>query len=422
MQQKSAAWWQTLTGASVEWRYGVDLLAADEATPLENVTLADLFAADRLVEGSATVTLDVTAPTRRSCQLTLRTTDGRYLPGIASFPSGGAGSPKATGLTWYTVRYRPWFDLLTGFDSKGNKIYDRTYLGIFVLVTPEVFAKVEGATVQLTLLDKSALLQKPFRVTATSLPTYVANSVTVGGYPKGQAIDAVMSDLATRGGIPATRQLFHPAPGVTLPADFPVAEGDEWWTHLAALANSLAHLLFFDTTGNLVRTPSPLGLNAPSLWTVAPGVAAITAAVDRTTNLINTYNHVVVVGASSSTATVRGDAQVTDPSNPYHKQQIGERTVYWGANGLGDMTPDPTITTAAAAKTRAQQLLAEHLGQQETAVLTGRNVPVLDGYDRITVAVPQSGLNLDLFVSQIQWNLAHGGMTATLARWFAIGS
>lgn len=412
-----------LAAADAEWRAGVDLLASDEATPLEAGGLYDLTAADRLLPGSASVTLDTTQAVMRTLTLALRTSDGRYLPGASGYPSGGAGSPTATGLTWFNVRYRPWLDLATGFNADGSRIWTRTYLGVFVLTQPQVQVSVTGAIAQLTLADKTALLQKPYRLTAANLPTYTASGGhTAAGYAAGTSVDTAMLDLASRGGIPAARVNFEPTT-TTLPGDYAVAEGDEPWTHLSALAATLGHVLYFDRVGALVRRANPLALNTPPVWTFTPGPLCTVSTIQRATDFSNTFNHIIVCGGSSATALVRGEATVTDPASPYHSNQLGDRVTFWGQNGLGDMTPDPTIGTTGAAQAQAQLLLAQHLGQQEAIQAQGRSVPTLAPYDRITVVAPHAGLATDAQITQLTIPLdTTGAMSLTAAKWLQVGS
>ncbi len=412
MQQKSSSYWTSVQASSAEWNYGVDILQSDESTLM-------LDASSYLVESSSSVSLDTTQPTHRALKLTLRNSSGIFLPGIAGSPSGGSGSTTASGYVWYNVRYRPWIDLRTGYDSSGNKIFDRTYLGIFVLSQPETDVKVDGTLTALTLLDKSALLTKPFLITNSTLPTFTKNGHTVGGYASGSTFDSVMHDLATRGGIPAAKHLFTPST-LTIPADYSIAEGSQFWDHLQALAGSMAHVIFFDGAGNLVREPTPLLTNSPSVWTFAPGPQSIISEIKRTTDLHETYNHIIVVGGSAQTGTYRGEAQVSDPSNPYHQNYIGDRIVYVGKDGkLDDQTPDPSIGSIAQADARAQMILAQHVGQQESVTITSRNIPALEPFDRVTVNVSLAGLNLDFMAQKITWNLAHNGMTIDATRWYS---
>lgn len=368
------------------------------------------------------MTLDVTSASARGFTCTLRSSDGRYLPGAAGFPSGGVGSPTATGLIWYGTRFRPWMDLRVGTDAQLQPIYDRTYLGIFVLVSPEMQVTVSGGVVALTLLDKSALLQKPFRITASALPTYTTGGHSAGGYAAGSTFDSVMTDLATRAGVPAGKLNFTPST-LTLPQDYPITEGSEWWTHLTALAASMSHVLYFDALGTLVRRPDPTSLATPSAYTFSadPSTGVIITA-NRKTDLASTYNHVIVLGASSSGDLYRGEATVQDASSPYHSNQIGDRVVYVGQNGFDDLTPDPTIGSSGQATTKAQVTLAQTLGQMETFDLTARNNPAFEAYDRITVNLDQAGSQLDAILRRATWNLDNTGMTLEATRWFAAGS
>lgn len=422
MQQKSAAYWTSLVAENSEWRYGVDIVAADEVTPLEDVTILDANASDRMVMKSGAVTLDTSAKTHRGHKLQLRTKDGRYLPGPAGYPSGGAGSPLATGLVWFNVRYKPWIELRTGFTPTGSKIWDRTYLGVFVITQPEVQVYIHGAIATLNLLDKSVLLQKPFVLLSSNLPTWVKGGHTVSGYQKGSSFDSVMRDLAIRSGVPAGKITFEPS-ALTLPADFNVIEGDEPWTLLQTLAGSMAHVLYFDHVGNLVRRDHPLYLNTPSVYTFSPGATSIISEVDRTVDLTNTYNHLISLGASTKGVLVRGEAQITSVHSPYHKSQIGERINYIGKDGkLGDMTPDTTINTIAQAQKRAQVVLAQHIGRQETIMVKSRNIAPLEPYDRFTINVPQAGLNMDFLAEKITWSMSHDGMQIDATRWVQVGS
>lgn len=420
MLSKSSAYWSAQQASVVDWRYGLDILASDEATALEDSTVFDQNASDRLMPKSAKVELDTSAASHRQFSLMLRSSDRRYLPGPLGYASGGDGSPLASGLVWYNTRYRPWVDLRTGFTSSGSKIWNRTYLGIFVLVQPEVQVVSAGTTTTLTLIDKAALLQAPFRLTASNLPTFSKSSHTVSGYAKNSSIDTAMRDLATRAGVPSSKLLFEPTSS-TFPADWTIIEGDEPWTHLQNMAGSLGHVLYFDQFGNLVRREHPLYLNsAPSAFTFTPGPYCTVSKVDRKIDLQQTYNHVVALGASSKVALIRGEAQVTNLASRYHKNQIGERVCYVGKDGkLGEMTPDPAIQTLAAAQKRAQVVLAQHVGRQEEVGIDCRNIPPLEPYDRVTVAVADAGLNLDFLVDKCEWQLAHDGMHIDVSRWVA---
>lgn len=418
MQQVSRAYLEAMVATSAEWQYGVDLLAEDEATLLENPNAYNMNATDRLVDSSASVSLDVTAKTHRSFQLTLRNDDGRYLPGAAGSVSGGTGSPVATGLVWYDVRYRPWITLRSGWNN-GTKVWTKIPLGIYVLTQPLTQVQSTGATIGLSLLDKSSLLTKPFLITNSTLPTFTQNGHTVGGYANGSTFDSVMHDLATKGGIPASKHVFVPST-LTLPANYTINEGTEFWTHLQTLAGSIAHVLYFDGNGNLVRRPIPMLTNEQSVMTFAPGPYSIVSEVKRTSDLHATYNHVVVVGGSAQTGTFRGEAEIQDPTNPYYKGKIGDRIVYVGKNGkLNSMTPDPSIGSVSQAQSRALMILTMHVGQQETVELKTRNIPILEPYDRMTVQISQAGLSLDYMAQQLVWNLSHNGMTITATRWYA---
>jgi hypothetical protein len=422
MQQKSNAWWTALRSSVVDWRYGLDILADDEQTLLEDPTIFDQNATDQLMPGSGYVQLDVTAAHTRSLQVSLRNTNNRYLPGPAGFPSGGAGSPIATGLVWYDVRYRPWISMRTGFDVAGNKIWDYTYLGIFVLTSPDTQIKANGSQIVLTLLDKSALLSAPYLVQSSSMPLYSSGGIDVGGYASGILFDDAMHDAATNAGVNADQQLFEPST-LTLPTDYAITEGMEWWTVLSDLASSMSHVIYFDAAGNLVRHSDPRLINAPSRYTYAPGPTSIISSIERKGNFSTTYNHVIVLGGSSTTPDYRGEAQVTDPSSPYHANQIGDRLVFVGKDGkLNDMTPDPNIGTQQQADDSAASYLAQFVGEQEAITIMGRNVPCFDAYDRFTVNVPLSGLNTDFLVQKCKWNLDNTGMQLDSVKWFTVGS
>jgi hypothetical protein len=203
-------------------------------------------------------------------------------------------------------------------------------------------------------------------------------------------------------------------------------DGTDWWTHLRVLAGSMAHVIYFDGGGYLVRRPDPLLQNVGPAFTFTPGPTCIVSQVTRKVLLTDAYNHIIVTGGSSTKAVVRGEAQVNDPTSPYHKNNIGDRVVYVGKDGkFNDMTPDPTIGTIAQAQTRAQAILARCIGQQETVTIKCRNIPPMEPYDKVTVNVPGAGLALDMSVDKITWELSHqsgGGMTLTCSRWFVIGS
>ncbi len=430
MQAKNAAWWAALTAPSANWQYGVDVLAADEQTPLEDTTLFDLFASDRLVPDSSQIDLDTSATTHRKFTVQLRNSDGRYLPGPAGYASGGHGSPTALGLAWLSARYRPWIALSTGYSISPAGVvtltYDTTYLGIYVLSQPEMLVYSYGGVATLTLLDKSALLAKPNLITNATLPTYTAaGGHTAGGFLAGTPFTTVMQTLASSGGIPAVAQQIDPN-ALTLAEDYTIVEGDDWWTHLQAIAASLSWVCYFDSIGKLRVRADPTTVNLPSVLTLAPGAGSIMSEVDRQTDYTQTYNHMICIGASSKrTGTVRGEAEVQDPANPYYKGNIGDRICYVGKDGkLNDKSPDPNLATTAMATTKAGVYLARHLGQLDQIVVSGRNIPAVEPYDRVTLTVPQAGINMDAMLTANTWRLGHqsgGGMQATYSRWYGVG-
>lgn len=434
MQSQSAAYFTAYTGASVGWRYGVDILASDEHTPLEDTSLQDMFAADRLVDGQAQVVLDTTQPTHRRFTMQLRNADGRYLPGPSGYASGGSGTSTATGLVWFTARYRPWVDLQVGNSSSGAPTYERTYLGMFVLTQPEVqvgtqYSAAQARTV-LTLMDKSTLFQKPYRITNAQLPTYTLGGHTVGGYASGYNVVSAIADLASKAASVngfTLRTAFTPS-SATLPVDYSIKEGNDYWTHMQALAASIQYTLYFDHKGTLVARPDPLTTNAPKVWTFAPGSSSTMSALDRVVDLSQTFNHIICVGAGSKKAgTVRGEAYVSDPTSPYHANKIGDRIAYVGKDLklVASAAADALIGTQAQAQAVAQLALARHVGQLESMSIQARNLPALEPFDRVVVNSSQVGVNLDYLASQITWKFQHtqgGSMSLGLSRWFTVGS
>lgn len=434
MQAKSSTWWSALQAHVANWTYGVDLLAADEQTSLENTSIYDQFASDRLMPGQSEIDLDTSAKTHRKFTLHLRNSDGRYLPGPSGFASGGQGSPTATGLTWLNVRFRPWIALATGYSVSASGAvsltYDRTYLGIYVLTQPEMQVLAYGGIAILSLLDKSTLLCKPNLISSnTYIPTYTATGgKSAAGYPAGYSLTAAIDDLISHAyanlGISgaAARVSIEPN-GLTLPNDYPITEGDDFWTHIQAIAASCGFVAYYDSLGAFVCKQNPLTINAPSAYTFKPGPRSIISKVDRQTDFSNTFNHFAVLGGSSKHGLVRGEASVQDPSNPYHRDRIGDRLCFVGSGGkLGDLTPDPNVASIAQAQVLAQTYLAAHLGEQEQVQVAGRNIPALEPYDRCTLIVPGAGLAMDFLLTSCTWRLGHdqgGGMQATFNRWYS---
>lgn len=438
MQSKSTSWWTALHANVTNWTYGVDLLAADEQTPLENTALTDQFASDRLMPGQSEIDLDTSAKTHRKFTLQLRNSDGRYLPGPSGYASGGAGSPTARGLVWLDVRFRPWIALATGYSVSASGAvsltYEKTYLGIYVLSQPEMQALAYGGIAILNLLDKSALLCAPNRISSnTYIPTYTATGgKSAAGYPAGYSLTAAISDLIVHAyanlGISGAAARVNIEPNsLTLPDDYPIAEGDDFWTHIQAIAATCNFVTYFDSLGQFHARTNPLAVtNLPSTYTFKPGPHSIISQVDRQTDFTNTYNHFVVLGGSSKTGTIRGEATIQDPSNPYYWKKIGDRLCFVGSGGkLNDTTPDPTISSVDQANTLAQTYLAAYLGQQEQVQVTGRNIPALEPYDRCTINVAGVGTAMDFMLTSCTWRLGHdqgGGMQATFDRWYTVGS
>lgn len=132
--------------------------------------------------------------------------------------------------------------------------------------------------------------------------------------------------------------------------------GSDPWKAAQSMAASIGCDLFFDPNGVCVLRP--ISLVGDPAWTYAEGSQAMILYVNRRLNDEKVFNHVVVTGETSGTATpVRAEAFDNNPSSP---------TYYLGAYGdVVTFEASSFITTTAQAQAAANRKLAKVLGLSE---------------------------------------------------------
>jgi hypothetical protein len=311
----------------------------------------------RLPVTGGSVTVDRTATTRRTCQVTCIDPLGVLVPtGTSSL------------LTPFGTELRPYRGVL--YDDGTTEVVP---LGIFRLSKSSVKTAATGApqiTLEASDLSRTVSRNKflvPYTVaTGTNLVTAVQGILALT-FPDLQ-YDAISTTRTT-----AAPQLYD-------------ASSDPW-TAVTSLASSLGCDIYFDVDGWVVIAPPPdiSALPAPEFTYIDGQNCSL---IDMTQVFTDDpgYNGVVVTGASpgNTAPAVTATAWDDDPASA---------TYYLGPYGaVPQFVTDQTITTAADALTTAQALLSGQLGFSSQLSATGIVNPDYEAGD--VVQVDQPGANV----------------------------
>lgn len=159
-----------------------------------------------------------------------------------------------------------------------------------------------------------------------------------------------------------------------------VSDAGDPWQDILDLATAVGCEAFFDPTGTFVFRPVPDPRRGNPVWAFDDNSNPTVVEAKRELSDEQTYNYVVVLGESTSSANpVSAFAFDNDPSSATY------------VNGPYGTVPTrltfPLITTQAQAQSTADALLLNSLGAADTVTLTCVPMPALEPGDIVTVDV-----------------------------------
>lgn len=341
-------------------------------TVLRSGTTVALPAPINILDGSK-ITLDRTAPIRRSVDLKCADPTGLLVPKKASDPLAPYGNELAVSV---------------GF-TYADGTTEVLPQGVFPIET--VVSDTEG-NIEISGRDRAsvisqAVLEDPYALTP--------------GADLGAAIQGALSAR-----YPGTLAFSFTSTGLTVPATaVAYQEGQDIWQAMFDLAFNNGYELFFDVVGRCVLQPIPNPLAATSVWSYTPGPASIVLDEKDSLTSAGVVNVVVVIGeggaigsGGAAATPVKAKAEVSDTTSLiYPAAPFGRRP---------KIVNDSTITTVAQAQAAANAQLLAVAGSGEVLGFNAAPHPAHDPGDVVHLTSAQLGL--DTFVVLNGWDLDLG--------------
>jgi hypothetical protein len=142
-------------------------------------------------------------------------------------------------------------------------------------------------------------------------------------FTKGQIVEQVIKNIALNAGI--TRFNFD-ITGQTLQQDYLFEMHSERWPAIKDLAIAHGYEVKFDAQGYMILQEFRDPVTDPAVWTFSTGEMGMVSEWARRAKDDRLYNHVSVVGESSSGILAWAEARNTNPTSPSRIARIGERT------------------------------------------------------------------------------------------------
>lgn len=155
-------------------------------------------------------------------------------------------------------------------------------------------------------------------------------------------------------------------------------QGGDAWQDIQDLATAIGFEAFFDAKGVFVFRPVPDPSIGDAVWEFDENIIPLVAEATRELSNEQTFNHVIVVGQSTSSSNpVTAEAFDNNPSSPtYILGPYGEVT---------ERLTFSTITTQDQAQAAANALLLNSLGGADTVTITCVPQPALEPGDIVKI-------------------------------------
>lgn len=311
-----------------------------EVYEADGVTLWGTASKPDITAGS--VNVDLSRSERRTFDLTIDNTDGRF----RHYPGG----------FWYDKVLKIFRGV--SYVEGGVRKEWETQLGEFVIdqIREPHFPKV----VQVSGRDYTKhLLTSKFASTTAFSP--------------GQAVEEIIKAIAQVAGI--SKFILPNRPDKRTGRVFQFERGVERAAAVKEIASAYNYDVFFDAQGFMVQAPFHDPVSAPIAWTFETGAFGNLVSYTKSTTDSRIYNHVVVTGEAADQVPVSAEALNLEPSSPTRIRQPGE------TGGLADRLYQFTssfISTKAQAQEVADSFLAVHALEEFAIDLSAIVLPWLD--------------------------------------------
>lgn len=325
------------------------------------------------LEGS--VSQDLARSVRRTCRLLLANPDGVW-------------TPTGEGSAFYWDKH---IKVERGVVVGGVEYY--APCGVFLIDTPEVDGRSE--TLALSGADRMD------RATRSEFTEPIE-------FPSNQGVGSVIRVILEAAGVGSTNWQINDE-GSLLGASRVYEQGDERLPAALTLANDFGLEVFADAGGFMVVQPIRDPLSLSDAWAFEAGEGATHTGISKRWSRDRFYNHVLVTGEAAAIADpARGEASVTDPSNPLRTTgPMGDRLFKYTS---GMITSD-----AQAAKVATRLLWQKAIIEEEIRVEHVPH-PGLEANDAIRIIDQPTATDDRYAIASAELPLAGGPATLTVRK------
>lgn len=236
--------------------------------------------------------------------------------------------------------------------------------------------------VDLSLSIKRNVWQMPFTVP--------------GGMNYGDAVQAMVKDR-----LPSQTDFSIASTTTVLPeiVVFGLQQGGDPWQDIQDLATAIGYECFFDPRGVFTFRPVPDPRQGVPVWVFDENSNPTVVEVSRELSDEQTFNHIIVVGQSSSSSNpVTAEAFDNDPSSQtYILGDYGEVT---------QRLTFPLVITQDQAQATANALLFNSLGAADTVTITNVPMPALEPGDIVKIVCSEVKANGTYMINSMTTSLS----------------
>lgn len=331
-----------------------------------------------LIDGNITINLE--SGVRRTCNLTLENSDGRYTPG-------------PNGLNYLGKKFKIYTGLILPDGS-----YEYNAQGVFNIGNPVTSSRFSEKVIQIEGYDNFALLNGTLGGTLDE-DYYIPAGTTIE-----EAVKAIFTDAQI-----VKSPIIYPAPTpptgyedkYTVIYDFYTEVGGTYADMLTVLANRNAWVVYFDVDGR-PRFELPVDEDSTgSSWSFLTTEVTYNGG-DHNYDYLKVYNNVVVLSENVYGNIVIGQAQDTNIFSPTSIDKIGLKTL---------VINDSNMTDDSAAQDRAEYELRNSIQLYENIDLKCIPVDVIKEGDIVIIADTSIDIDYERYlVKQINLPITFNGL------------
>ena len=321
----------------------------------KNENVVDEITSDIL---DGTLSVEMKNGIRRTCNLTLKNNNKKYIPNEDS-------------LIWISNRFK----LYTGLIVDGVPQYNPQ--GIFVLGNPTVNSNFSEKTVSIEALDKFALLNG--ELAGTLEADYIINV--------GTRISSAVKSIITDAGLTETKVLCYPTM-LKSPYTLTTTAGESYADMLLKLADMINFQIYFDINGNLIFEPQTDENTKGEIWTFDDKDITYLGSTHNY-DFKKMKNYCVVYGDNINGLQLKGVAEDTNIFSPTNTSKIGKRIM---------VIEDDIIYNNSLAMQRAEYELKNAIQLYESVDIKHIPIDIIQEGDIILIEDDSNGLNRDRYL------------------------